>query len=89
MAGPSTPLTQAVLELASTEPNMFFVPALFSALAALVPRASAETFDVSVGEGGGLTFTPNTVTANVGDTVTFTLFVISSLHLGVHVLSAL
>ncbi|KAJ6530945.1 hypothetical protein DFH09DRAFT_140844 [Mycena vulgaris] len=40
---------------------------------ALIPSILAANFAVSVGASNGLTFTPTTVTAAVGDTVTFTV----------------
>ncbi|KAJ6585744.1 hypothetical protein B0H19DRAFT_1250521 [Mycena capillaripes] len=42
-------------------------------LAALIPSILAADHAVSVGLNNGLTFTPTTVTAAVGDTVTFTV----------------
>lgn len=43
------------------------------AIAAAATSASAATFQVEVGN-GGLTFSPNTVTANVGDVVNFVYY---------------
>ncbi|KAG5646507.1 hypothetical protein DXG03_003274 [Asterophora parasitica] len=43
----------------------------FAVAAALFTVVSAETFTVLVGENGGLTYTPESVVAQVGDTVAF------------------
>jgi plastocyanin len=40
---------------------------------ALIPSILAAHFAVSVGANNGLTFTPTTITAAVGDTITFTV----------------
>ncbi|KAJ7133350.1 Cupredoxin [Mycena epipterygia] len=40
---------------------------------ALIPSILAANFAVSVGAANGLTFTPTTITAAVGDTITFTV----------------
>ncbi|KAJ7174154.1 hypothetical protein C8R43DRAFT_1102629 [Mycena crocata] len=40
---------------------------------ALIPSILAANFDVTVGQANGFTFTPTTITAAVGDTVTFTV----------------
>ncbi|KAK6978186.1 Cupredoxin [Favolaschia claudopus] len=40
---------------------------------ALIPAIFAANHAVTVGANNGLTFTPNTITAAVGDTVTFTV----------------
>ncbi|KAK6981156.1 Cupredoxin [Favolaschia claudopus] len=40
---------------------------------ALIPAIFAADHAVTVGANNGLTFTPNTITAAVGDTVTFTV----------------
>jgi plastocyanin len=42
-----------------------------AAIAAFAATAHAANFNVQVGQGGGLTFQPQTVNAAVGDTVTF------------------
>ena len=42
-----------------------------AAVAAFASSAYAANFNVQVGPGGGLTFQPQTVNADVGDTVTF------------------
>jgi plastocyanin len=43
----------------------------FAVVAALVSVVSAENFTVMVGQGGNLTYTPSTVTAQNGDVIAF------------------
>jgi plastocyanin len=40
---------------------------------ALIPTILAASFSVSVGANNGLTFTPTTIVADVGDTIIFTV----------------
>ncbi|KAJ6530990.1 hypothetical protein DFH09DRAFT_1326678 [Mycena vulgaris] len=48
---------------------------------ALIPSILAANFAVSVGAANGFTFTPTTVTAAVGDTITFTVQVVPTYKL--------
>ncbi|KAJ7206289.1 hypothetical protein GGX14DRAFT_457540 [Mycena pura] len=49
--------------------------AKLAVLAALVPSILAASHAVTVGANNGLTFTPDTIVAAVGDTITFTVYV--------------
>ena len=50
-------------------------------LAALAATAAAKTVVITAGQGGTLTFTPDTATADVGDTIEFHF--IGSIHTAV------